>query len=81
MQPAQEGSTALSTWLSGLTDEEIARTRHEILNCTVEDLRNLAPAIRNVIDENRYVTVGGEGKIEENRDLFDAVETLQGERQ
>ncbi len=81
MQPAQEGSTALSAWLSGLTDEEIARTRHEILNCTVEDLRNLAPAIRNVIDENRYVTVGGEGKIEENRNLFDAVETLQGERQ
>jgi Zn-dependent M16 (insulinase) family peptidase len=81
MQPAQEGSTALSAWLSGLTDEEIARTRHEILNCTVEDLRNLAPAIRNVIDENRYVTVGGEGKSEENRNLFDAVETLQGERQ
>ncbi|MBR5738785.1 MAG: insulinase family protein, partial [Lachnospiraceae bacterium] len=78
--PATEGANALSAWLSGLTDEDFAKTRHEILNCKVEDLRALAPVLRKVLAENRYLTVGSEGKIDENRDIFDAVETLQGER-
>ena len=81
MTPAMEGSDALGAWLSGLTDEDFAKTRHEILNCSVNDLRALAPVIRKILSENLYVTVGSESKIEENRGLFDAVETLQGERQ
>lgn len=78
MQPSQEGSSALSSWLSGITDEDIKATRHEILNCRVEDLRALAPVIREMLAEERYVTLGSETKIEEEKALFDGIETLQG---
>ena len=78
MQPAQEGSQALQQWLSGVTDEDLQKDRDEILGCTVEKLRALAPVIRKIIAENRYVTVGSETKIEENKALFDTVSSLSG---
>ncbi|MBO4411502.1 MAG: insulinase family protein, partial [Lachnospiraceae bacterium] len=79
MQPSGEGTFAFAAYLAGMTDEMRKKERKQILNCTVEDLRAIAGPVRAVIDENRYVTLGSEAKIEESKDLFDTVENLQGD--
>ncbi|MBR4768131.1 MAG: insulinase family protein, partial [Lachnospiraceae bacterium] len=79
MQPSVFGETAANALLTGATYERRARRRSEILNCTEADLKALAALVQSVIDEDAFVTVGSESKLNENRSLFYTVTTLSGE--
>lgn len=74
--PRIKGFVSMGYYLSGLTMEDIQRQRDEIINVTMEEIRNLADIVRAIMDEGNICVIGNEKKIEENRDLFREVKTL-----
>ena len=78
-QPAAasiRASRYLSAWLSGITDEDFARERREVLCCSCETLRGLAKYVRALLSEDCICVIGNAGKIDENRELFHSVRNL-----
>ena len=74
--PAQEGSRDIAHYLSVLTDEDIQKTRDQILDATVEDIRALASPVRAAMDQNHLCVIGNEDKVRAAAALFDKVESL-----
>ena len=76
LTPSLKGLRSLHAWVGGITWEENAAIRAQILDCTQEDIRALAPMIRAVLDADCLCAVGSEDKLKEEKDLFDVVETF-----
>lgn len=76
LTPQQKGSRSLSFYLAGVTIEELQKERDEILNVTIEDIRNLAEMMKSILDTGYICVIGNEKKIEENRELFKEVKKL-----
>ncbi len=62
--PNGETGRALDTYMSGLTYGMIQKSRNELLNATVADIREVAPLVEAVLAQNRYCSAGDEKKIE-----------------
>ena len=77
--PRQFGRMSLQAFLSGITDEDLQRERDEVLSCTAEDIRALAGPVRAFVSDSCICVVGSRDKILENQDLFDRVDTLEGD--
>ena len=71
-----KGSRGFNAWIAGVTDEMAAKERYEVLHCTEEDIRALAPIVRAVLDCGQICVLGSEEKIEEAKELFTEVKPL-----
>jgi len=69
--PSQKGSAAMHYFFEQTTAEMLNKERADILSTSAGDIRNLAPLVSAVINQNNYVVYGSEGKITENARLFD----------
>lgn len=67
---SQQGNRAVGNYFRKVTYEDKQRERDEILATTAEDIRNFAPMLKDIVDQNNYSVYGNEDKIEENKDLF-----------
>ena len=76
LTPSQKGVRDMMCYLTDVRQEDMQRAREEILDCSVQDIRNLAPGIRRALEMNNLCVIGGEGKIEEAQDLFLHVERV-----
>ncbi len=76
LTPAGKGSRDLSVYLCGGTQEDRLRTRNEIIDCSVEDIKALAPKFRKALEQNNICCIGCESKIEEDKALFKTVRNL-----
>lgn len=76
LNPSAQGARGLLAYLSGMTFEKEQQARCEILNCTCEDIRKLAPFVEAMLHEKELVVVGNEEKVKENNALFDVVVPL-----
>ncbi|MBQ7417301.1 MAG: peptidase M16, partial [Acidaminococcaceae bacterium] len=56
-----------------ISDEARQKTRNEILDVTLEDIKKLGPVIRDVLADNYICVVGGQQAIEENKEEFNTV--------
>ena len=65
-----EGRMAFSALMTGVTDEMRQKSREEIIDCTVEDLRALAAQVRALVDSHPICLDGKGGKNEESRDVI-----------
>ncbi|MBQ6734497.1 MAG: insulinase family protein [Lachnospiraceae bacterium] len=74
--PATKGGYGLTCYLIGITQEEIQKEREEVLNCTAEEIRAMAPYIEAILADSVRCVVGAAEKIDAARDLFDSVEPL-----
>lgn len=79
MTPSQRGIRSLTMYLIGATEEILQEKRDQILDATPQDVRDLAPLIRDTINQNYFCVVGNEDVIEENAELFDEVKDLLGD--
>ena len=73
---SQNGARDMSAWLTNTRYEDIQKSREEIIDCTAQDIRDLAPYMRSALEMNDLCVIGGESKIEEARDLFLNVERV-----
>ncbi|MBP5325678.1 MAG: insulinase family protein [Pseudobutyrivibrio sp.] len=76
LTPSQRGIRGLNCYLSGITYEDLQKTRNEVLDATVEDVRALAKPVEAAISQKYICVVGNENAIEENRDIFTSIESL-----
>ncbi|MDD6193788.1 MAG: insulinase family protein [Lachnospiraceae bacterium] len=76
LTPSQRGTRALSAYLQGITFEEIQRTRDQVIDATVEDIRAMADLVRETMDQGYFCVVGNEDVLRESPELFDSLENL-----
>lgn len=76
LTPSQEGAASFGLYLSKRTNEEIQTERDEIIGCSVNDIRKLAPYVKEMLSDECICVVGAEEKILENKELFNTVEDL-----
>ena len=74
--PAGKGSWDMNGYLADVTAEESQKMRDQVIDCRPEDIRALAPLIKNALAGGNICVVGNENKIEEEKDLFLTVSNL-----
>lgn len=73
MTPSAEGSYCFLCYMAGVTDDMLQQERDQILAANPAKIRSLAPIIKAVTDSGIICAIGGEDKIEENRESFDNI--------
>lgn len=58
---------------SGITYEDKLKQRKEVLNCTLEELKNRADMVDYIINQNIYSVICSESSIKGNEDKFDRI--------
>ncbi|WP_294217179.1 insulinase family protein [Pseudobutyrivibrio sp.] len=76
LTPSQRGLRGLSFYMSGITYEDIQKTRDEVLDATVEDIQALAEPVEAALDQRYICVIGNEDTIEANKSLFTNIESL-----
>lgn len=76
LTPYLKGARDMNAYISGTTEEDVQRSREQIIDCDAQTIRSFAPYIREVMDKGNICCVGSEGKIEEDRNLFKNVRSL-----
>ncbi|MDF1617064.1 insulinase family protein [Petrocella sp. FN5] len=76
LTPQMKGERALGLYLANVTVEDEQRERDEILTTTLEDLRALGQLIEKVIRQDYYCVIGNENTVEEEKDMFVTLKTL-----
>lgn len=76
LSPYAKGSRDMGAYFSGSRQEDIQKSREQIIDCTKEDIRSFAPLVKKVMDEGNICCVGSEEKIEEDKNLFKNVRSL-----
>ncbi|NLG03356.1 MAG: insulinase family protein [Clostridia bacterium] len=76
MNPSTKGQFALSAYLSKDTFENLQKERDEILSANKDDIQKLAKYVEALVNKNVICVLGGEEKIEEQKNLFGSVENL-----
>ncbi|WP_288842633.1 insulinase family protein [uncultured Megasphaera sp.] len=70
LTPSLRGAKAMSRYFTGLTAEAEQRRRDQVLQATVQDIRDLAPLLRAVMADNNLCVMGSEGIIRREKELF-----------
>ena len=76
LTPFADGERSFNAYMSGITEDDIRKTRKEMIGTTAEDLRNMAKYVKAVLDEKIMVVIGSEAKIKESSDKIDEVSSL-----
>lgn len=76
LMPAAQGALAFSAYMNHITQEEMQKERDQVLDATDEDIRKLADLIDCVLTQGNVCVVGSESAIEENKEYFKNISTL-----
>ena len=76
LTPLSQGRRSLLSYLTGITYEMIQKEREQALHTCPQDIRNLADTMQAVLDHSYICAIGNEGKLKEESELFDVLETL-----
>lgn len=66
-----------TNYMAGVPYESLCKTRLKVLATTPEDIRNLAPKVKKIIDRNNICVVGSKSAIEGSRELFKEIKELR----
>jgi presequence protease len=73
LTPSMKGERAAEYYIRNISFEDLQRERDEILKANKDDIKALALLVGDSMKQNRYCTLGNEGKIKQNKDLFDTL--------
>ena len=73
MTPATKGERSMNLYLNKVSADMIRKERAQILDATQGDIRALADVAEAVLAAEQLCVIGGEEKIEEDKELFDEV--------
>ena len=59
--------------LKEISDDMRQKERLEVINVTNEDIKSLAPLVKDVLQENYYCAVGSKATIDKNKDIFSEI--------
>lgn len=64
---------AVVNYLKDITDSKRQAIRNEVLDVTVQDIRDIAPVVDALLKDGYICVVGGEQPIEDNKKLFNSI--------
>ena len=73
MTPAAKGDRSMNLYMNHVSEEMIRKERAEVLDAKQEDIRALASVVNAMLAAEQICVIGGEDKIEENKEMFDCV--------
>ena len=76
MTPVAKGDRSMNLYMNHVKEEMIREERNQILDAKEEDIRALADVVAAALACNQLCVIGGEDKIEEQKDLFMEVKNL-----
>jgi hypothetical protein len=76
LNPEAKGSRSLAAYLGGITYETVQKERDEVLNATVQDIRNLAGPVEAILSCDALCVIGNENMIKDAAGMFDTIEKL-----
>jgi Zn-dependent M16 (insulinase) family peptidase len=65
-----KGEVATEHYFSNITQDDIQKTRDEVLHTGKSDIKRFAEMIRGVMAEDYYCVIGSDVKIKENKEIF-----------
>ena len=78
LTPSAIGSRSFTHYMCNCTEDMLRKDREEVLDATVESIRELAPLIESAVGQNYLCVVGNQKQINEAADLFDEIKPLIG---
>ena len=69
MTPHMKGQLGTTRYISGITQEEVQKTRDEVLSTNLDNLKAFAPLLADTMEEDYLCVLGNENKIK-NKELF-----------
>ena len=69
--------SSVNSYLSGYTTEDKLKIMREIKSVTVQDIKDLSPAIEKFLKNGAYSTAGSMQKLTENKDLYDKIISVE----
>ena len=76
MGPDDMGARSFSAYLIQKTEEDLQKDRDQVLGCTKQDIRALAPLIASVVQEGNRCCIGNEEKLEQAKDCFKEIRNI-----
>ncbi|MEE0884927.1 MAG: insulinase family protein [Faecalimonas sp.] len=76
MTPVAKGDRSMTLYMNCVNEEMIREERNQILDAKEEDIRALADVVAAALVCNQLCVIGGEDKIEEQKDLFMEIKNL-----
>lgn len=76
MTPYMRGSADLAAYITGQTDADLQKQRDEVLGCTPEAIRALAPLIEAVLSDGALCAIAGAVAVEETEEQWDHSDAL-----
>jgi Zn-dependent M16 (insulinase) family peptidase len=74
--PSQEGTTALSYYMSNTTKKDVQKVRDAVLATTTEDIKGMADFVEKILNESAICVYGNEDKLNAEKELFNDTFTL-----
>ena len=78
LTPSAMGSRSFTHYMCNCTEDMLRKDREEVLDATVESIRELAPLIESAVGQNYFCVVGNQKQINGAADLFDEIKPLIG---
>ncbi|SHJ60504.1 insulinase family protein [Hespellia stercorisuis] len=76
MNPSAKGDRSMNLYMNHVSAAMIQKEREQVLSATQEDIRALADVVKAVLAADQICVLGGEERIEENREMFQEVKQL-----
>lgn len=76
LTPNMTGRRSMSAYFTGITEEQLQKERDQVLNCSMQDIRDLAPVMRAIAESGNLCVIGNEKHIEDDKDLFANIHSL-----
>ena len=74
--PQMQGAVSKTAYFTGVSEEMIQKERDQILNATLEDMKNLAPLVEAILADQDICVVGSESAIKKEEKRFKEIKPL-----
>ena len=71
-----QGAVSKTAYFTGVSEEMIQKERDQILNATLEDMKNLAPLVEAILADQDICVVGSESAIKKEEKRFKEIKPL-----
>ncbi len=76
LTPAMKGNRSMSAYFTELPLEVLQTEREQVLSCSCQDIRETAPVIEAIAEEDNLCVIGNEQHLEEEKELFQTLVPL-----
>ncbi|MDD3183697.1 MAG: insulinase family protein [Anaerostipes sp.] len=70
------GARSFQAYLMKKTEKDLQKNRDDVLQCSQQDIRDLAPLVQSIVDDHYICTIGNEEKLKNQKEMFQAIKNI-----